>query len=235
MRRHCLRKAIRCTSCSSSSSVRPSGCCADRASSDASTCRSAVRRSWPATTLPRSTPCACRSSCAGGLRSSPRASTSTAQAYGGGSWRGCMRGAGQIAIDRSDPDAAAQALDVAREVIDAGDVWAIYPEGTRSPDGRLYRGHTGVMRVALSRDVPVMPVTLTGTERLDPRDRRGLRPARRHGHHRCAARSGRDHGRPRGDRSAHAGPAGAVGPYLRRCVRATVTKAARAGGCPRDR
>ena len=89
-----------------------------------------------------------------------------------------MRGAGQIAIDRSDPDAAAQALDVAREVIDAGDVWAIYPEGTRSPDGRLYRGHTGVMRVALSRDVPVMPVTLTGTERLDPRDRRGLRPAR---------------------------------------------------------
>ena len=51
-------------------------------------------------------------------------------------------------------------------------MWAIYPEGTRSPDGRLHRGHTGVVRVARAvPDAPVLPVGLLGTDGVDPPDR----------------------------------------------------------------
>jgi 1-acyl-sn-glycerol-3-phosphate acyltransferase len=77
-----------------------------------------------------------------------------------------MRNAGQIPVDRADPSASPKALAAAGSVLDAGGVWAIYPEGTRSADGRLYRGKTGAMRVALSHDCTVVPVTLAGTERI---------------------------------------------------------------------
>lgn len=72
---------------------------------------------------------------------------------------------GQIPVDRRGGDAAGAALRAAEGVLREGGTWAIYPEGTRSPDGRLYRGHTGVVRVA--RAVPgavVLPVGLSGTE-----------------------------------------------------------------------
>lgn len=73
------------------------------------------------------------------------------------------RATGQIPVDRSGGDRAEDALRAARGIVERGDAWAIYPEGTRSPDGRIHRGHTGVMRVALSTRAPVVPVALVGT------------------------------------------------------------------------
>jgi 1-acyl-sn-glycerol-3-phosphate acyltransferase len=91
------------------------------------------------------------------------------------------RATGQIPIDRSGGGRGDAALEAARQVIDAGRVWAIYPEGTRSPDGRLYRGRTGVVRVALSRpQVPVVPVGVRGTAAIDNPRRRSWRPGRVH-------------------------------------------------------
>lgn len=76
---------------------------------------------------------------------------------------------GQVPIDRSGGDAAAGALRAATHILDGGGIWGIYPEGTRSPDGRLYKGRTGVMRVALATGAPVIPVVVTGTETVNPR------------------------------------------------------------------
>ena len=79
-----------------------------------------------------------------------------------------FRGAGQVPIDRSSADAAAGALVSARRVLDAGELFGIYPEGTRSHDGRLYRGKTGVARLAIETGVPVIPVGVLGTDRIAP-------------------------------------------------------------------
>lgn len=73
---------------------------------------------------------------------------------------------GQVPVDVANAVSAAPALDAARDLLRSGGVWAIFPEGTRSPDGRLYRGHTGVMRVALPLGVPVIPVGVRGTREL---------------------------------------------------------------------
>ncbi|AIY19215.1 1-acyl-sn-glycerol-3-phosphate acyltransferase [Pimelobacter simplex] len=86
---------------------------------------------------------------------------------------------GQIPVDRDGGSAASTSLAAAERLLRDGGVWAIYPEGTRSPDGRLYRGHTGVVRVA--RAVPgavVLPVGLVGTAAVDPSSRRGWRRGR---------------------------------------------------------
>jgi 1-acyl-sn-glycerol-3-phosphate acyltransferase len=77
-------------------------------------------------------------------------------------------GAGQVPIDRSSGDAAAGALMSARRVLSQGELFGIYPEGTRSHDGRLYRGKTGVARLAIELGVPVIPVAVVGTDRLAP-------------------------------------------------------------------
>lgn len=91
------------------------------------------------------------------------------------------RATGQIPIDRSGGGRGDAGLEAARQILDAGRVWAIYPEGTRSPDGCLYRGRTGVMRVALSRPhVAVVPVGVRGTEAIDNPRRRLWRPGRVH-------------------------------------------------------
>ncbi len=74
-----------------------------------------------------------------------------------------FRACGQIPMRREGGSASERALAAARDVLGAGDVLGIYPEGTRSPDGRLYRGHTGVARLALGSKVPVVPVGLVGT------------------------------------------------------------------------
>jgi len=77
-------------------------------------------------------------------------------------------GAGQVPIDRGGADAAAGALMSAKRVLGQGDLFGIYPEGTRSHDGRLYRGKTGVARLALESKVPVIPVAVVGTDVVAP-------------------------------------------------------------------
>ncbi len=79
-----------------------------------------------------------------------------------------FRGAGQVPIDRSGADAAAGALLAAKNVLDRDELFGIFPEGTRSHDGRLYRGKTGVARLALETKVPVIPVAVVGTDIVAP-------------------------------------------------------------------
>ena len=79
-----------------------------------------------------------------------------------------FRMAGQIPIRRDGGSASDRALESAREVLEAGGALAIYPEGTRSPDGRLYKGRTGIARMALGCDVPVLPVGIIGTADVQP-------------------------------------------------------------------
>ena len=77
-------------------------------------------------------------------------------------------GSGQVPIDRSGADAAAGALLSAKRVLGDGGLFGIYPEGTRSHDGKLYRGKTGVARLALETKVPVIPVAVVGTDVVAP-------------------------------------------------------------------
>jgi 1-acyl-sn-glycerol-3-phosphate acyltransferase len=90
-----------------------------------------------------------------------------------------FRGVGQIPIRRGGGSASERALDAAREVLDAGGVFAIYPEGTRTRDGFMHRGHTGVARLALRTGAPVVPVGLVGTDEVQPVDVRMPRFGRR--------------------------------------------------------
>lgn len=75
-----------------------------------------------------------------------------------------LKAVGQVPMDRSGGRASAQALGSITSVLADGNVVAIYPEGTRSPDGRLYKGKTGMARMVLSNNVPVIPVGVAGTK-----------------------------------------------------------------------
>lgn len=77
-------------------------------------------------------------------------------------------GSGQVPIDRSGASAAEGALTAAKRILADGDLFGIYPEGTRSHDGKLYRGKTGVARLALESGVPVIPVAVVGTDVVAP-------------------------------------------------------------------
>ncbi|MDQ1295463.1 MAG: 1-acyl-sn-glycerol-3-phosphate acyltransferase [Actinomycetota bacterium] len=81
---------------------------------------------------------------------------------------GFFRGVGQLPVDRSGGKASEAALRTGLKVLRRGDLLGIYPEGTRSPDGRLYRGKTGVARIALEGKVPVLPVAMIDTEKVQP-------------------------------------------------------------------
>ena len=72
---------------------------------------------------------------------------------------------GNVPVDRSSAESGARALDVAAAVLGAGECFGIFPEGTRSRDGLLHRGKTGVGRLALRTGAPVLPVGLVGTDR----------------------------------------------------------------------
>jgi 1-acyl-sn-glycerol-3-phosphate acyltransferase len=77
-------------------------------------------------------------------------------------------GSGQVPIDRSGGRASEGAIRTGLKVLESGGVFGIYPEGTRSHDGRLYRGRTGVARMALEAKVPVIPVAVIGTDVVAP-------------------------------------------------------------------
>src|SRR3984893_8649840 len=77
-------------------------------------------------------------------------------------------GVGQIPVDRAGGAAGEQAIRTGLQVLAAGHVLGIYPEGTRSPDGRLYRGKTGVARLAIESGAPVVPCAMIDTFQFQP-------------------------------------------------------------------
>ena len=79
-----------------------------------------------------------------------------------------MNGLGAIEVNREGGRAALTALDAAIPALRGGDLVGVYPEGTRSADGRLYRGRTGAARLALLAEVPIVPVGVLGTEAVQP-------------------------------------------------------------------
>jgi 1-acyl-sn-glycerol-3-phosphate acyltransferase len=83
--------------------------------------------------------------------------------------------AGQVPIDRSNADSAQAALNTAERLLQQGKLLGMYPEGTRSPDGRLYKGKTGMARLALHTGVPVIPVAMIGTNVVNPPGKKMLR------------------------------------------------------------
>ncbi len=86
---------------------------------------------------------------------------------------------GMIPIDRAGGDASSAALDAAASVLEAGELFGIYPEGTRSRNGRLHKGHTGVARLALRTGCPIVPVGIIGSDDVQPPDARLPLPFRR--------------------------------------------------------
>ncbi len=87
-------------------------------------------------------------------------------------------GAGQVPIDRGGASAAHDALMTGIRLLREGKLLGIYPEGTRSPDGRLYKGKTGVARMALQAGVPVVPMAMVGTDKVNPIGSKIWRPRR---------------------------------------------------------
>ena len=77
-------------------------------------------------------------------------------------------GVGQVPIDRSGGRASEAAIQTGLRILGEGKLLGIYPEGTRSPDGRLYRGRTGVARMAIEAGVPIIPVAMIGTYEVQP-------------------------------------------------------------------
>ncbi len=77
-----------------------------------------------------------------------------------------LKAVGMVPMDRGGGRASATALDNISEVLASGALVGIYPEGTRSPDGRLYKGKTGLARMVLANDVPVLPVGVVGTQKV---------------------------------------------------------------------
>jgi len=83
-----------------------------------------------------------------------------------------FKGAGQLSVDRSGGQAGLAAVNSGLKVLRRDELLGIYPEGTRSPDGRLYRGRTGVARMALQAGCPVLPVAMIGTDKAQPSGKR---------------------------------------------------------------
>ena len=79
-----------------------------------------------------------------------------------------FEGIGMLPVDRDNTQSAIDSLETALEVLGKGEAFGIYPEGSRSRDGRIYRGRTGVAHLALTAGVPVVPVAVQGTEKIQP-------------------------------------------------------------------
>jgi 1-acyl-sn-glycerol-3-phosphate acyltransferase len=89
-----------------------------------------------------------------------------------------LRSTNQLSTDRAGARAAQEMLEAALAKLQAGELFGIYPEGTRSPDGRLYRGRTGVGWLALHSGAPVVPVAMVGTDAIMPPGQRVPRPGK---------------------------------------------------------
>jgi 1-acyl-sn-glycerol-3-phosphate acyltransferase len=89
-----------------------------------------------------------------------------------------MRATRQLSVDRAGARSAQGTLEAALGLLQEGELFGIYPEGTRSPDGRLYRGRIGVGWLAVNSGVPVIPVAMKGTDRILPPGRTIPRPGR---------------------------------------------------------
>jgi len=89
-----------------------------------------------------------------------------------------FKGTGMLPIDRSGGKASEASLNTGLAVLARGEQLGIYPEGTRSPDGRMYRGRTGVARMILEAGVPVIPIAMVDTEKVMPTGRRIPKVAR---------------------------------------------------------
>ena len=96
----------------------------------------------------------------------------TARGIKGWAIKNFLKAAGMLPIDRSGGKASEASLRTGLGVLSQGEVLGIYPEGTRSPDGKLYRGRTGVARMVLEGNVPVIPVAMIDTEKVMPIGRR---------------------------------------------------------------
>jgi 1-acyl-sn-glycerol-3-phosphate acyltransferase len=83
-------------------------------------------------------------------------------------WAAYLKATNQLRMDREGPRAAQDTLEAALALLQEGNLFGIYPEGTRSPDGRLYRGRPGVGWLALRSHLPVIPVAMIGTRRVLP-------------------------------------------------------------------
>jgi 1-acyl-sn-glycerol-3-phosphate acyltransferase len=90
--------------------------------------------------------------------------------------RWILAGAGVIPVDTDDPRAVSGSVAAAAEAVRSGRLVGIFPEGTRSPDGRLHRGKTGVARIALETGAPVIPAGIIGTDLAFPRGAKLPRP-----------------------------------------------------------
>jgi len=93
-------------------------------------------------------------------------------------WAAYLRSTKQLEINRHDTRSAQATLEAAAEILRRGDLFGFYPEGTRSPDGRLYRGRSGVGWLALNSGAPVVPVAMVGTRKMLPPGSSVPRPAR---------------------------------------------------------
>lgn len=92
----------------------------------------------------------------------------TGKGFKGWLTRVMMTGLGQVPIDRTGGRASEAAISTGLRILSGDNALGIYPEGTRSPDGRLYRGKTGVARMALEAGVPVIPVAMIDTDKIQP-------------------------------------------------------------------
>jgi 1-acyl-sn-glycerol-3-phosphate acyltransferase len=92
----------------------------------------------------------------------------TARGPVGRLWAAYLRSTNQLAMNRDDTRSATATLEAAAEILRAGELFGFYPEGTRSPDGRLYRGRSGLGWLVLNTGAPVIPVAMSGTRKMMP-------------------------------------------------------------------
>jgi 1-acyl-sn-glycerol-3-phosphate acyltransferase len=83
-------------------------------------------------------------------------------------WAAYLRSTNQLQINRDGARSAQATLEAALDLLRAGELFGFYPEGTRSPDGRLYRGRSGIGWLALNSGAPVFPVAMLGTRKMLP-------------------------------------------------------------------